>query len=41
MEIVRMIKKEQVTSPTTTYFKTFCSLAAWTCYLDSFGQLFS
>jgi putative transposase len=28
MEIVRMIKKEQVTSPTTTYFKTFCSLAA-------------
>jgi putative transposase len=28
IEIVRMIKKEQVTAPRATYFKMFCSLAA-------------
>ena len=28
IEIVRMIKKEQVRFPKATYFKTFCSLAA-------------
>lgn len=28
MEIVRMIRKNQVSFPMTTYFKTFCSLAA-------------
>ena len=28
IEIVRMIKKEQVTFPRCTYFKTFCSMAA-------------
>jgi len=28
IETVRMIKKEQVTSPMTTAYKTFCSLAA-------------
>jgi len=28
IEIVRMIKEEQVTSPGGTYFKTFCSMAA-------------
>lgn len=28
IEIVRMIKKEQVTSLGSTYFKTFCSMAA-------------
>ena len=28
IEIVRMIKKEQVSFPMATYFKTFCSLAA-------------
>ena len=28
MEMVRMIKKEQVTFPLATYYKTFCSLAA-------------
>ena len=28
IEIVRMIKKEQVTFPMATYYKTFCSLAA-------------
>ncbi|TKK72080.1 IS6 family transposase, partial [Ilyomonas limi] len=26
IEIVRMIKKEQVASPMATYFKMFCSL---------------
>jgi transposase-like protein len=28
IEIVRMIKKEQIAFPRATYFKTFCSLAA-------------
>src|SRR4051794_20711545 len=28
IEIIRMIKKEQVTAPKATYFKTFCSLTA-------------
>ena len=28
IEIVRMIKKEQITVPMATPYKTFCSLAA-------------
>jgi len=28
IEIIRIIKKEQVISPLTTSFNTFCSLAA-------------
>ncbi|MDQ6815005.1 MAG: transposase, partial [Bacteroidota bacterium] len=28
IEIVRIIKKGQITFPEVTYFKTFCSLAA-------------
>ena len=28
IEMVRMIRKEQVTFPMMTYFKTFCSMAA-------------
>ncbi len=28
IEMIRMIKKEQVTFPRCTYFKTFCSRAA-------------
>ena len=28
IEMIRMIKKEQVTFPRATFYKTFCSLAA-------------